>query len=873
MKTDPKIFFVIFLCSFSSLAYEIALIRIFSISLWYHFAFMVISIAMLGIGASGTVLSIHQKFRNISNIRLYSLFLGVGISMSYLISNQIPFDPMKLSWDKIQLLYIGLYYIILSIPFFFTGLIIATAFSCMSEKTGLVYGSDLLGAGIGSLGILYLMTIMTPDRAVFILSSIALTGSFVISRKRLKVISLSFILVNLSIFLFQPSFTNIRMSPYKGLQLALRYPGAKHLRTYFNPFSRIDTFISPAVRFAPGLSLKYLDPLPDQVGFSIDGSEINAITSVRGGVARREMESPGKTFLTFLPSALPYEIRNPSLPPFHSHLTKGGHRGVQSKEGEVGLQKGRTGGLEDVLILDPKGGLHVLVASYYGSKNIYKVESNLLVIKVINDEFKDFSGNFYSNNAWSGIGRSWLKTANKKFDIIDISLMGSSPSGSFGISEDYRFTVDAFREYINNLKPDGLLNINLFILPPPRIELRLMNTIITAMEEIGIKDTEHRIAAIRSWGTITIIIKKSPFSLNEIETIREFSKNRRFDLIHYPGIKEEEANIYIRTASNEYFTVFKEILNPETRSHFIHNYIFDISPVHDENPFFHYYLKIKNIRKIYMTMGGKWQYFIEEGYILPVVFIQVIILSLILIVLPAFSKEVGVIARRSIRPPKQPNPQCHSERSEESHGDCLSRCDLAMTDEEATVIRNKQCKMFLPYFAFLGIGFMFIEISLIQKIILPLEHSSYAVATVLTSILISSGIGSLLSQRFPGLKSPSTVILISFLIIIYSILLPSLTDTISPYSISVRIISVFLILTPLGLLMGIPFPTGLKILGEKNESLIPWAWAINGCFSVLAPILTIMLAMVIGFKMVLWLGALSYGMAFITLKTSLKKLT
>jgi len=366
------------------------------------------------------------------------------------------------------------------------------------------------------------------------------------------------------------------------------------------------------------------------------------------------------------------------------------------------------------------------------------------------------------------------------------------------------------------------------------------------MEEIGIKDAEHRIAAIRSWGTITIIIKKSPFSLNEIKNIKEFSKNRRFDLIHYPGIKEEEANIYIRTASNKYFTVFKEILNPKTRPHFIHDYIFDINPVHDENPFFHYYLKIKNIRKIYMTMGGKWQYFIEEGYILPVVFMQVMILSFILILLPAFSSN----------PPQSPFKKGG-----------LNKIPPFVKGGKGGLTGIR----FLPYFAFLGIGFMFIEISLVQKIILPLEHSSYAVATVLTSILISSGIGSLLSQRFLGLRSPSTVILISFLIIIYSILLPSLTDTISPYSISVRIISVFLILTPLGLLMGIPFPTGLKILGERNESLIPWAWAINGCFSVLAPILTIMLAMVIGFKMVLWLGALSYMMAFITLQNFLRR--
>src|SRR4030042_3004324 len=129
MINYPRIFFVIFLCSFSSLAYEIALTRIFSISLWYHFVFIIISIAMLGIGASGTVLSLYPKLRNISNIGIYSLLLGSGISLSYLLSNQIPFDPVKLSWSKMQLLYIGIYYITLSIPFFFTGFIFAATFS------------------------------------------------------------------------------------------------------------------------------------------------------------------------------------------------------------------------------------------------------------------------------------------------------------------------------------------------------------------------------------------------------------------------------------------------------------------------------------------------------------------------------------------------------------------------------------------------------------------------------------------------------------------------------------------------------------------------------------------------------------------------
>ena len=820
MINYPKIFFVIFLCSSSSLAYEIALTRIFSISLWYHFAFMIISIAMLGIGASGTVLSLYPKLRNISNIGIYSLLLGFGISLSYLLSNQIPFDPVKLSWSKIQLLYIGIYYITISIPFFFTGLIVAAAFSFISEKSGLLYGADLLGAGIGSIGVLYLMTIYGPDKAVFIISSVALSAAFIAGGKRLKTISLILVFLNISLLFLNPLLINLKMSPYKGLQIALRYPGAGHLKTYFSPYSRIDTFRSSAVRFAPGLSLRYLDTLPEQIGFSIDGGEINAVTR---GISQGG-QSPScapLAFLRYLPSAFPYEV-------------------------------GKT---EDVLILDPKGGLQSLVASYYGSLNIYQIESNPLLIKVIRKDFNEFSGSIYSRNTWVGLGRSWLKYRDKAFDIIDIPMMGTAPSGSFGISEDYRFTVEAFKEYLRHLKPEGFLSINLFILPPPRIELRILNTAITAMEELGIKDSERYVAAIRSWGSICILIKKSPFTLNEIENIKRFSKDLRFDLIHYPGIKEEETNIFVRMPLNENFAAFKYVLSPETREQFMNAYIFDIKPVRDENPFFHYYLKIKNFKTIYKIVGEKWQYFVEEGYILSIIFMQVLLFSSVLMLLPAFSRKSCVIDG--------------SEAIKQSPQQTLK--DEIASPRIKYGARNDKGKILLPYFVFLGLGFMFVEISLIQKVILPLENPSYAVATVLSSILISSGIGSLLSYKVKGLRSPVVSIVISLLIFAYSIFFPTISDAISPYSISGKIFIVFSIFLPIGLLMGIPFPTGLKILGEKNESLIPWAWAINGCFSVLAPILTIMLAMVIGFKIVLWLGALAYGMAFITLRNFLRE--
>jgi hypothetical protein len=739
---------------------------------------MIISIAMLGIGASGTILALYPKLRDLSNLGHYTLLLGATICLSYLLSNQIPFDPVRLSWSRLEILKIGLYYITLSIPFFFAGLTVASAFSSLSEKSGLIYGADLLGAGAGSVGILCLLSITAPENGVLILSSIVLTLTCLKGKMKLKLIAFACISLNLLFLCFPPEFIKPRLSPYKELQMALRYPGAEHLRTYFSPFSRIDIFRSPAVRFAPGISLTYLDPLPDQIGISTDGGEINAITTFD--------DVKKLSFLEYLPSALAYE----------------------------------TGNKEDVMIIDPKGGLQALVGSHFGSEHLYKVESNSLLMRVVRDKYRDFSRDIFGNKTWSGLARSWLKSRDNKFDIIDISLMGVSSSGSLGIAEDYRFTVEAFKEYLAHLKAAGILSINLYISPPPRTELRLMHTIITALEELGINDARNRVAAIRSWGSICILVKAMPFTTEEIEIVREFSKKRRFDLIHLPDIKEEETNIYIHMPNNEYFSAFRSILSPETRGEFLERYIFDVKAVRDDRPFFHYYLKFKNIKIVYSIMGEKWQYFMEEGYILPALFVQVLFFSLLLMLVPAFTKKRGFRKK------------------------------------------TESCRCFLLYFALLGIGFMFIEISFIQKIILLLENPSNAVAVLLTSLLISSGIGSLLSYRRAIFRKPHILIVISLLVIAYSIFLPDIISAISQHSMPVKIISVLFIFMPPGILMGIPFPTGLKVLGQIDEAYIPWAWAINGCFSVLAPVLAVLLAIVTGFRTVLWLGSAAYLAAF-----------
>jgi hypothetical protein len=786
-ENNRAILTLIFCASIASLSFEIALLRLFSISLWYHFAFMVISIAMLGIAASGTVLAVFPALKDIRRISFYGLMLSASIPVSYLLANEVPFDPARLSWDRLQFLAISLYYLILCIPFFCFGLIVSIAYAEMSEKAHAIYASDLLGAGTGALAMVLLLSLAGPETSVFIVSMLPALALLAGVHWKARTASLLLIAVNLAILFMHPQFIQPRISPYKPFSLALQFPGTARLGTTYSSYSRVDLFTSPAIRFAPGLSFTYLDPLPKQTGLAIDAGDLHAITD--------EADTGRLAFLGALPSSLAY------------HLA----------------------GKQDVLIIEPRAGLAVLTAKKFKAKNIYAADSNPLVIRAVRDYCRAHGSHLYEENTWTGLGRTWIAASDRQFDVIDLSLMGPSPSAPFGFAEDYRFTVEAFEHYLAHLKNDGYLSLNLYIMPPPRTELRLLATLARAAEASGRRDISRQVAAIRSWDTLTLIVKKSVLATEDIGRIKVFAREKRFDLVYYPGIKPEESNVHIKMPGNEYAEAFLRLMNKETRDRFIDDYLFDIRPVTDEKPFFNYFLKVENIRAIYRLMGEKWQYFIEEGYLLPVLFVQVLVISAILVLLPLITLKRTETVRAG------PSP-----------------------------LRT------LSYFALLGVGYMFVELACIQKMILGLENPSYAATTVIASILISSGTGSLLGLRVTRLKNPLVLIILAGVIIVYSLLLPGTVAAISRHPLPVKIILSFVLLMPAGILMGIPFPLGISLLHAAAPRLIPWSWAVNGCFSVLAPILAVMLALSAGYHMVLFSGAAMYLIAFWILRRGLK---
>jgi hypothetical protein len=517
------------------------------------------------------------------------------------------------------------------------------------------------------------------------------------------------------------------------------------------------------------------------MGVTVDGDGLNAITRTGPPEALR--------FLDYLPTALPYKL---------------------------------LGQDPEVFLIETRGGLPILEALYHGVSSVKGAETNPLVAGLANTGYSGFI--YEKSDIKTGEGRAILKGSEAAYDLIQIGVgsQKSAQTGFLGLTEDYRFTVEAFTDYHAHLKRGGFLSITRYLLPPARGELKLVSTIVEALEVLGIEEPDSRLVVFRTLETFTILLKKGPFDKGEIKLVRDFLASRRFDPIHYPEMPPEEANLFNRFPEPVYYNLVTAILDAGRRDLVLNKYLFDISPSTDERPFFHHFFKLRNIGGVIESVGGKWQILLEGGYLLPFVFAQALVASVVLIVLPLFKTGRG--------------------------------------GEKEAQARGFRLTPVLLYFFLLGVGFIFVEIILIQKFILFLEHPEFAFSAVVSILLLSSGAGSFVSQRIGperGLKLAITALLV--LLIIFIILVPPVLKASLGLDIIYRVLLTALIISPLGILMGMPFPFAIRYLETlKGKFLIPWGWAVNGCASVLGSVVSVMAAMAVGFNGVLLCAACAY---------------
>jgi hypothetical protein len=784
----------IFLISSATLCLEITLTRYFSISQDYHFAFLVISIAFLGYGASGSFLAFFKKFReaNLEKFLCLSSFLySLFILISFLLCNSLPFDFIRLSWDKNQMFFILIYYFILSLPFFFAGLTISFAITKLAKAVNKIYFADLIGAGTGSFLAVFIFFPKGEKGVMIIIAFLALLASFLLSFRASTFLRLSLIILLMAeaaLFISSPSCLNFRISPFKALPVALKYPQAEHLFTKWNAISRVDILESPAVRYAPGLSLLYRKKLPPQLGLSVNGGELTAVTRFQ------EEEQQALEFLSFLPSSLAYTLsQRPST-----------------------------------LIIEPKGGLDVLAALHFKSRQIKVIESNPLIVKMHNQELATFGGSLYQQkniHLISANTRTALKQEKERYDLIVFSLVdifGSSSTGVYGFRENYLYTLESFSHLWERLSPQGIISLTLFLLPPPRKELRLLATWIEALERAQQEPASH-LVAIRSWGTISYFIKKAPFTPQDIIKLKAFAKERLFDLVYYPGIKAEETNIYNKFDKPLYYDLILQLLTSPAREELYENYLFQLKPATDNRPFFFNFYKLSKVKATYKALGQKWLPLLQGGFLVPLLLFQSLIVAFLLILLPVLVLKKNIRRRKGL----------------------FSRVFF--------------------YFSLIGAAFMFVEITWIQKFILFLGHPLYSVSAIIFSLLVSSGLGSFFSKSLfsQNLKKKlrTSLIVCGSLILIYILFLPLFFDNVLGFKFSLKIVLTFLIIFPLGFFMGFPFPTGIRILEEEEKRLIPWSWATNAFSSVISSVFALLIALWGGYNLVLFLAAAGYLLA------------
>ncbi len=798
------------LISAAALAYEILLMRLLSIVLWYHFAYMIISLALLGYGAGGVLVAmarsaVEQRFAPLFSAAAAAF--GVSAIGCFALAQRVPFNPLEILWDPRQPAYLLAVYLLLALPFLCAGACVCMTFSRWAGMPSRIYSFDTLGAGAGCLGIIAMLFVLSPQDALKLIGALGWLAAALAWHQcgdprrwpALPMLSVAGLCL-----LLPQAWVAPTMSPYKELSQTLRIPGTRVVDERFSPLGLVSVVESPQVplRHAPGLSLTATVEPPPQLGVFIDGEGLSAITRFDG---RRD----SLAHLDLMTSALPY------------HLLR----------------------YPRVLVLGAGAGADVLQAHYHGAERIDAVELNPQVVDLVRTRYADFAGGIYAAGRTAGPvrvhiaeARGFVAASADRYDLIQVALLDSfsaSSAGLYALSENYLYTIEALQDDLRHLHEGGLLAITRWVTLPPRDALKLFGAAVAALQRSGVADPASRLALVRSWQTSTLLVKNGDFDAADIAAIKAFCAERSFDVAFYPGMRADEANRYNVVERPDLFDAATALLGPG-RDEFLHSYKFHVAPASDDRPHFFHFFKWRSLPELLSLKEQGGLPLLDWGYpVLAATLAQAILASLLLIAAPAA---------------------------------WVTRADAG----QRTPLAGLRGRL-LIYFTAIGFAFMFVEIAFIQKFVLFLSHPLYAVAVVLFAFLLFAGIGSGVSKRLneaatPKLRNPlAAVVLAIALSATFGLALLSwLFGHAMGLPDAVRIVISVALIAPLAFFMGMPFPLGLARVEACAARLVAWAWGVNGCASVSGAVLATLLAIHFGFAAVVVIALVLYGVAAMT---------
>jgi len=777
----PRLLFGIAAAAGAVLVLEIGLTRLFSYTIWYHFAYLTISVALLGFGAAGSVLAAWPGLLERRGF-LSSMAIAVqaGIGLCLLVIDRVSLDPLSVTSDPSQFARMLVYYVAVALPFCAGGVLVVAPIQTFPRAVGRLYFWDLAGAGLAcAVSVPLIWWIGTPAATassavilVFVAWAYAEPGL----RLRRTLLSAAVAVATLAL----AAGSDFRPAPTKFMSAFLSDASSELAFSSWTPINRVDVVaFDPPYRegsyISWGISPYYGGDAPGFYMIGNDGDSCAVMYEWDGDIASLE-------FLKHHILATPYVLlEEPSV-------------------AAIGIG----------------GGADVLNALVHGAESVVAVEINPETIRAGRQIFNDFNGDVLNHPKVEPVvaeGRSFLRSRPDRYDLIEINsvdTLSALSTGAYVLSESYLYTADAIGDYLDHLKPGGtfamaVADTNTPELPP-RHTLRLASIVRKALEDRGVLHPERHvmvIAAGRETAFSHTLVRNEPFGAEDVRRMVQFANSRGFDAWHLPDRRMPSPT--------------SRILSWEapTLAAFYDRHDLNLQAITDDAPFFFNFYKWRTLLRPSTYRVLSYERTLATGQIvLLVMLLQSIAFSALAILLP------------------------------------LRRLDLA-----SRCTRPERVAL-LAYFSALGAGFILIEISFIQRFVLFLGYPTYSLTVVMFSLLVSTGVGSLLTERISPLPArqaaalPPRLLGLGLLVVAYMALLPRIFDALLGTSLAVRVAVSVGLIVPMGVLLGSFFPIGIRIAERLSPRLVPWAWAVNGCATVIGTLVAVLAGMTWGFTVV-----------------------
>ncbi len=473
------------------------------------------------------------------------------------------------------------------------------------------------------------------------------------------------------------------------------------------------------------------------------------------------------------------------------------------------------------LVIGAGGGSDLARALASGSRDVTGVEINPIIARTImRERFPELSRGLYERpevRIRIEDGRHFVRRTRERYQVVQATLVdtwASTAAGAFALSENNLYTREAFGEYLDRLTADGLLVFTRWGLEPPRESLRLVSLAAEGLARLNEQEPWRHVAVVREgsprdlggWGASdTVLIGRKPLAASDLARIREAVMRYGYKLVYLPD----------QPGSNP----FHELLRSPDRQVFLRGYRYDVSPVNDNRPFFFYTVQPRELWAFLQGARGSADYQINRAVPLLFGLLAVSILATALML-------------------------------------ALPRLLLG-----SHLPRQRGVPRFLWYFIFLGAGYILVQVALVQKFVLLLGHPTYALTVIIFSMLLASGLGSYFSRRIVGASGARlgvVLVLAAALVAGLAVLLGRLAEAGAAWSLGMRCLASVTLIAPAAFLMGIPFPTGLRKLEQRHAPSVRWAWSLNAAASVMGSVMAVALAIYLGLRETLLVGASLY---------------